>query len=111
MIHTFSPNWYRSQCLYFVANTLFYASNYVLYRFNLTTRRVEAEKCFRKIAIKSGMNSKDIKIHTICGLNERMIIVGINQSNAVVLDAECLEVLEIVRNIGVNSVSLCYVDR
>lgn len=57
------------------------------------------------------MNSKDIKIHTICGLNEQRIIVGINQSNAVVLDAECLEVLEIVRNIGVDSVSLCYVDR
>ena len=65
MIHTFSPNWYKPQCLLFDQNSLYYASNYVLYKYNLDTRRVESDKCFRKIAIKTGLNSKDIKIHSI----------------------------------------------
>lgn len=65
MIHTFSPNWYRPQCLYFTDSYLYYASNYVLYKYNLGTRKIEADRCFRKVAMKTGMNSKDIKIHTI----------------------------------------------
>lgn len=69
MIHTFSPNWYKQQCLLFDGNTLYYASNYVLYKYNLEQRKVQADRCFRKVAIKSGMNSKDIKIHTIKKLN------------------------------------------
>lgn len=68
MIHTFSPSWYKPQCLLFHNDHLFYSSNYVLYKYNLATRKVELDRCFRKIAIKAGLNSKDIKIHSICRL-------------------------------------------
>lgn len=88
MIHTFSPNWYKPQCLLFHHIHLYYASNYVLYKYNLETRKVECDKCFRKIAIKTGMNSKDIKIHTISLLTEGRLVIGTNQPHAVVLGME-----------------------
>lgn len=70
MIHTFSPNWYRPQCLLFMNSSLIYASNYMIYVMDLNSRNVEGEKCFRKIAISHGMNSKDIKIHTIAPIRK-----------------------------------------
>lgn len=58
--------------------------------------------------MKSGMNSKDIKIHTIKKLTEYSLIIGTNQSDAVIVNSENLEVLSIVRNIGLKSAYLCY---
>lgn len=107
MIHTFSPNWYKPQCLLFDCNDLYYASNYVLYKFNLELRKVEADKCFRKIALSSGMNSKDIKIHTICKLSKEWLIVGTNQPHAVLLNAKDFTVLGIIRNLGISQAYLC----
>lgn len=111
MIHTFSPNWYKPHCILLAGRHMFYASNYMLYKYNLDTRRVEADRCFRKIAMSHGMNSKDIKIHTIVRLNPEQLLVGLNQADAVVLDTDSLALLAVHKGIGVTSCLLCYPGR
>lgn len=41
MIFTFSPNWYKPQCLHFDQKTLYYCSNYLLYQYDLTLKTVQ----------------------------------------------------------------------
>jgi|688.fasta_scaffold823206_1 hypothetical protein len=65
MIYTFSPNWYKPQCLHFKEDTLYYCSNYLLYSYSLQFKQIEQEKCFREVAIEYGLNHKDIKITAI----------------------------------------------
>lgn len=108
MIHTFSPNWYKPHCFFFDSNNLYYASNYVLYRYNLDDRKMELDKCFRKVAMATGMNSKDIKIHTIAKINEEWLIIGTNQSHAVIISKDNFEVLGVIRNMGIISAYLCH---
>lgn len=84
--HTFSPNWYRPQCLLFGPHHLFYASNYILYDYGLAERKVLRDMCFRKLAFRSGMDFKDIKIHTISHLSEELLVIGTNQPYLVVVD-------------------------
>lgn len=40
MIHTFSPNWYKPHSLLLTPSHLLYASNYVLYKYNLQSRKI-----------------------------------------------------------------------
>jgi hypothetical protein len=107
MIHTFSPNWYKPQCLFFHDTSLYYASNYSLYHYSLRYRRVEGERCFRKLAMTTGMNSKDIKISTISMVSEEWLVVGINQPYLVLLGAKDLKVLGVVTGLGIESVWGC----
>jgi hypothetical protein len=107
MIHTFSPNWYKPQCLFFHNGSLYYASNYSLYRYSLWNRRVECERCFRKLAMTAGMNFKDIKISTISMISEQWLAVGINQPYLVLVDAQDLKVLGVVEGLGIESVWGC----
>ena len=65
MIYTFSPNWYKPQCLHFSGTYMYYCSNYLLYRYDLTTKKVDSELCLRQIAIQQQINHKDIKINAI----------------------------------------------
>jgi len=56
----------------------------------------------------NGMNSKDIKIHTISKLNEQCLIVGTNQPHAVVLSMHDFEVVTILKNIGIAQAYINY---
>jgi hypothetical protein len=40
MIYTFSPNWYKPQCLHFTKKSLYYCSNYLLYHYDLSLKSV-----------------------------------------------------------------------
>lgn len=40
MIYTFSPNWYKPQCLHFTKSSLYYCSNYLLYHYDLPLKAV-----------------------------------------------------------------------
>jgi hypothetical protein len=59
------------------------------------------DQCFRKIAMANNMNNKDIKIYTINKLAEEQILVGMNQPHLIILSMKGLQVLGIIRNIGV----------
>jgi hypothetical protein len=65
MIYTYSPNWYKPQCLHFTQQSLFYCSNYILYEYSLAHKQIEREKCFREVALEFSLNHKDIKITAI----------------------------------------------
>lgn len=85
MIFTFSPNWYKPQCLHFRQKSLYYCSNYLLYHYDLDLKIVIRELCFRQIAIDNHLNHKDIKINAISS-NEHFILVGINQPYLAIID-------------------------
>lgn len=51
MIYTYSPNWYRNQCLHFREDSIFYSSNYTLYELALSDRVVHRELCLRQVAL------------------------------------------------------------
>lgn len=78
MIFTYSPNWYKPQCLHFNHNNLYYCSNYILYEYDLQLKSVQSEVCFRQLAMTYNLNHKDIKICSITS-NHNKIFVGINQ--------------------------------
>lgn len=65
MIYTYSPNWFKPQCLHFTASSLYYCSNYILYEYSLTHKKIQREKCFREISLEYNLNHKDIKISAI----------------------------------------------
>ena len=65
MIYTFSPNWYKPQCIHFTQDSMYYCSNYILYNYSLQLKMVTKELCFRQIAIENHINHKDIKISSI----------------------------------------------
>ena len=109
--HTFSPNWYRPQCLLFCTDSLVYASNYTLYLYGLPERKVLRDACLRRLALSNNMDSKNIKILSIVHLGGSMLLVGTNQPYLVVfcMDRwECSQILDL-RSYGVKSVCLMHV--
>lgn len=96
MIYTFSPNWYKPQCLHFQEDSLFYCSNYLLYDYSLTRKHIQREKCFREVAIHYGLNHKDIKISAIAS-TQSLLLVGLNQPYLVLLDRLSWEVVKVVQ--------------
>lgn len=85
-VHTYSPSWYRNQCLLFTPEHLYYASNYLLYDYSLPERRVLRDLCFRKLAIGAGIDSRDIKILAIVSIGGNYLFVSTNTDLVVVVD-------------------------
>lgn len=110
MIYTYSPNWYKPQCLHFTEDSLLYCSNYLLYSYSLSRKQIEQERCFREVALEFGLNHKDIKI-TAIESNQQLIFVGLNQPFLVLLDRASLEVLKVVAVEGFESIEYLYAFR
>jgi hypothetical protein len=107
MIYTFSPNWYRPQCLHFEGDSLYYCSNYLLYRYDLQHKRVTHEVCFRQIALEHRLNHRDIKISAIAS-NQQSLLVGLSQPFLALLSKDSLALDRLVPLDLLDSVEYIY---
>ena len=107
MIYTFSPNWYKPQCLHLTANSMYYCSNYLLYNYDLSRKAVTKELCFRQIALDNHLNHRDIKITAISS-NQHSLLVGINQPYLAVLCKETMVLEALIKLDNLDSVEFIY---
>ena len=103
MIFTYSPNWYRPQCVHLTGDCLLYASNYSLYECGAEGGGVRREVCFRELAVAYGLNHRDIKINAIAEVGQ-CVLVGVNQPCLFTLDRETLRPLQATKLDGFASV-------
>ena len=64
---------------------MIYASNYLLYSYNLEERKVVKDICLRKALLEKGIKFKDIKIQIILLLDKETLLVGLNSNYLVFL--------------------------
>ncbi len=96
MIYTFAPNWYKSQCVIFDGEYMYYASNYILYKYELERRKVVDQICLRRVLMQKGIKCKDIKIHTLMKIDKNRLVIGFNNEYMVIIE-QSMKMLNVMK--------------